>query len=698
MGFNEKKMKQRFHEIGDNMENTSAVGLLSLSSYSSAARAQMLTQHLPQSLVLKNPEFPNVSTGYEDVYGDFSTCYNTTDHNYQVVKKICKHGNYVYTLLLYDKKHDMYHIAQRNEVHHFSEHYGYTWNNDVIDSLQEGDIIPKDTVLSKAPCFDDEMNFGYGVNANVVYVISQRTIEDAMLISESFAKKLTVDNVEECRVTLNDNDIPLNLYGDKELYESFPYVGSKVSNAILMGVRSRNKKNDHITMKNSMLRKIIDSDTLYQFNEAKTMVADIDMYSNRPIDDIPDNEAYRQVKNCYESICKYWTSIYNTLDEIINGGGSSTYSVELSRLYQKAKDFLDPAVKYTDDGKIFSNISIEFTLVETIPVRQGSKICGRFGNKSVSRIVPDEEMGITEDGIVPDIQCDVLGVPGRLNSGQLFEQGLNWVAEKVRAKICKASSRKEKIDIYLDFIKDVDQEQYEKAIKFFDTEDGDTIDEQLKIVEDVALHIHQSPFYSITGERLKKLFEKYKMKPKYMYYKDDNGNEYKTLRPMVVAKEYMMRLKQEPVTKFSSRSLSYENPISCTPIKSLLAKKHKKLIPDQANKSGEQELGVLLVCGDPRALDHYYRSNSSSIAGRRNPSLFIDDPYDGHEIHMENDRSRVIDTFNAYTFGMGIQEIIKYEDTPDTYEDADDDDTYEDMSDDISDTLSPVMIRRIENI
>ncbi len=64
----------------------------------------------------------------------------------------------------------------------------------------------------------------------------------------------------------------------------------------------------------------------------------------------------------------------------------------------------------------------------------GDKIAGRHGNKGViSRIMPEYEMPFMEDGTAVDIVLNPLGVPSRMNIGQLLETELGWVANKIGA-------------------------------------------------------------------------------------------------------------------------------------------------------------------------------------------------------------------------------------------------------------------------
>ncbi|MDQ7054004.1 MAG: DNA-directed RNA polymerase subunit beta, partial [candidate division KSB1 bacterium] len=65
----------------------------------------------------------------------------------------------------------------------------------------------------------------------------------------------------------------------------------------------------------------------------------------------------------------------------------------------------------------------------------GDKMAGRHGNKGVvAKIVPMEDMPFLEDGTPVDIVLNPLGVPSRMNLGQIFETNLGWAGLKLGKK------------------------------------------------------------------------------------------------------------------------------------------------------------------------------------------------------------------------------------------------------------------------
>ncbi len=89
-------------------------------------------------------------------------------------------------------------------------------------------------------------------------------------------------------------------------------------------------------------------------------------------------------------------------------------------------------------------------------IQPGDKMAGRHGNKGViSQIVPIEDMPYTEDGEPVDILLNPLGVPSRMNVGQVLETHLGWAAKGLGIKIGKmleAKAQVAKIREFLDQI------------------------------------------------------------------------------------------------------------------------------------------------------------------------------------------------------------------------------------------------------
>jgi DNA-directed RNA polymerase subunit beta len=94
-------------------------------------------------------------------------------------------------------------------------------------------------------------------------------------------------------------------------------------------------------------------------------------------------------------------------------------------------------------------------------IQPGDKMAGRHGNKGViSQIVPIEDMPYTADGNPVDILLNPLGVPSRMNVGQVLETHLGWAAKGLGIKIGKMlearyNAEKDKVDTIRGFLEKI---------------------------------------------------------------------------------------------------------------------------------------------------------------------------------------------------------------------------------------------------
>jgi len=93
--------------------------------------------------------------------------------------------------------------------------------------------------------------------------------------------------------------------------------------------------------------------------------------------------------------------------------------VDVVRFSREAGDDLPPGV----------NELVRIFVAQRRKIQQGDKISGRHGNKGVvCRVLPIEDMPYMADGTPVDVLLDPLGVPSRMNVGQLLECHLGWAA------------------------------------------------------------------------------------------------------------------------------------------------------------------------------------------------------------------------------------------------------------------------------
>lgn len=79
-------------------------------------------------------------------------------------------------------------------------------------------------------------------------------------------------------------------------------------------------------------------------------------------------------------------------------------------------------------------------------IQPGDKMAGRHGNKGViSKIVPVEDMPHMADGTTLDIVLNPLGVPSRMNIGQILEVHLGWAAKGLGNRIDEMLNEQRKV-------------------------------------------------------------------------------------------------------------------------------------------------------------------------------------------------------------------------------------------------------------
>jgi DNA-directed RNA polymerase subunit beta len=121
---------------------------------------------------------------------------------------------------------------------------------------------------------------------------------------------------------------------------------------------------------------------------------------------IEDVAVWKKIKAVWRSFREEWARIETNLER------------EIFKL--RIGDELQPGILKL--AKVF--------VAQKRKVSVGDKMAGRHGNKGiVATIVPEEDMPFMEDGSPVDIVLNPLGVPSRMNLGQLYETMLGWVGE-----------------------------------------------------------------------------------------------------------------------------------------------------------------------------------------------------------------------------------------------------------------------------
>ncbi|MDD3771373.1 MAG: DNA-directed RNA polymerase subunit beta, partial [Weeksellaceae bacterium] len=149
---------------------------------------------------------------------------------------------------------------------------------------------------------------------------------------------------------------------------------------------------------------------------------------------------------------KYSKKILTSVDDYLNLTGSESVWVMDEMKNDQVKQLLhNYKIKYNDLHGALNRERFTISVGDELPagivklakiyiakkrkLKVGDKMAGRHGNKGiVSRIVRDEDMPFLEDGTPVDIVLNPLGVPSRMNIGQIYETVLGWAGAKLGQK------------------------------------------------------------------------------------------------------------------------------------------------------------------------------------------------------------------------------------------------------------------------
>jgi DNA-directed RNA polymerase subunit beta len=111
----------------------------------------------------------------------------------------------------------------------------------------------------------------------------------------------------------------------------------------------------------------------------------------------------------------------------------------------------------------------------------GDKVAGRHGNKGVvAKIVPEEDMPYLPDGTPVEIVLNPLGVPSRMNLGQILETHLGWAAHRLGMKVCTPVFDGATIDEIKILLKEAELPESGKTV-LYDGKSGEPFDKEVTV-------------------------------------------------------------------------------------------------------------------------------------------------------------------------------------------------------------------------
>ena len=530
------------------------------------ARALMHNSHRDHIFPLISGEKAIIETGYEIRFGDYSSSITKADANYNVVAKISKFSfapNHHYWLIVQNIQTGDLDVVERISYFHITESYGYLYNNEYIDSLNVGDLIAKDQIVQKSLAFDEFNNRTDGVNMNVAYFALDDNMEDSIIFSDVAAGKLTSPLVKPVEIPINDNDIPLNIYGDDKVYKVIPDIGEDIKDAVLIALRREKKEESYFAQSVDRLKEITMSDDIKQ---VKGKVIDIDIYCNNP--DILDGHYYSQFKMYYNEVLRRNAEFVRVITPFVMKGCKMTY--ELEKLFGIAKRVCNGDMYI--GKRTFSNIVLNITVLEELHMGPGDKASNRFGGKGViSSIYPQKMMprftNSSGEYEYVDIIFNSSTMINRENVGQTFELSIThigrWIIKHIKSEKLPLEEAYNMILKYVSFCSPQQGEMLQNEVRKMNREELMYFMEN--IINSKEIHLSMRPLSD--NMTIDKLNELYKMFPFVEQDKVEvplisSSGELryiKARRPIVIGAQYILRLKQYAEDKFIATSLSATN-------------------------------------------------------------------------------------------------------------------------------------------
>ncbi len=291
--------------------------------------------------------------------------------------------------------------------------------------------------------------------------------------------------------------------------------------------------------------------------------------------------------------------------------------LQLKDQYDKAKQditerFEDKVLKIRSGDDLLPSVMKMVKVFVAIKrrLRPGDKMSGRHGNKGVvSKIVPVEDMPYREDGRPVDIVLNPLGVPSRMNVGQILETHLGWACKEFGEQIKnlvnennKKIERNEKIE---SFLKSVYGEEIfnQKVDKLSKTEFKDLCE---NLQNGIAI---STPVFDGAKEKnVTDMLELANLPKSGQTYLWDGRTGEKFDRPVTVGIIYMLKLHHLVEDKIHARSTGPYSLVTQQPLGG------KAQLGGQ--RFGEMEVWALEAYGASYTLQEILTVKSDDVAGR----------------------------------------------------------------------------------
>lgn len=621
-------------------------------------RLGMFCSELNQTVVKNEGEAPLVCTNFEPQVGEYTIDgYKKLDEDCIILEKI-KKNKLNYVLIVENTKTGKIFMVKRKEVCWLTEHYGFKYNNDVIDNKEKGDTIKKDEIIYRSNTYDNLGNLKYGRNLNTCYMnFKNLTLEDPMVLSRTAAKALGYSDVYKIRITVNTNDLLINLYGDENDYKAFPNIGESINDLGILASRRRIDYNKLLSnLKDNKLREVgIDDSVFYSTGK----VVDIDIFCNQTEEELAYQEYNNQVHDLYMEDKTFRTKLVKCIDYLKKQGKSDMIDSELVTIYNKSKIILENKNRsdkeknvWTLEGNEFKGFILDFTIINVKELHVGDKLANRYGGKGiVSAILPDEAMPRVESGPFKGEICHVimnsLGIFNRLIPSALYEIEINFASKHVRYFMSQEDTIEGKEYQLFKYLDMINSTQSEWTREFYESLTDECKAEFLRQIEEVRLPIIQPPFFdNITLDGLSEIYDEY---PEMQEYKFEGIKN-----PMMMGEAFIITLKHDPKGKMSIRSTGFNN-MSGLPAKSKAYKDHNLPYSTTPIRFGEMEVMNGLLTKDDTVHKLLYSYATDSSMREKLLETIIENPFEPNIDFSKMEKPKTVKIARAFFKCLGLE-------------------------------------------
>jgi DNA-directed RNA polymerase subunit beta len=242
----------------------------------------------------------------------------------------------------------------------------------------------------------------------------------------------------------------------------------------------------------------------------------------------------------------------------------------------------------------------------------GDKMAGRHGNKGViSKVLPLEDMPYLEDGTPVDIVLNPLGVPSRMNVGQILETHLGWAARGMGVKIGEMLDHwREEQGRKLDELRDYLRQCFRRSPEIIEFLESATNDELSRFAEKYrsGVPVATPVFSGVEEEEIKRALEigGYDRDGQTMLFDGRTGDAFR--ERVTVGVMYMLKLHHLVDDKIHARSIGPYSLVTQQPLGGKAQFGGQRL--------GEMEVWALEAYGAAYGLQEFLTVKSDDVAGR----------------------------------------------------------------------------------